>query len=379
MSKLISVIEEGNHIECIESICQVFKYLKNYQLNLFLPRALLKQLQKEYGNYKFYDLDNSLVRNNLGKLLKPSSLVFIETLQKNLSFYSQLKLVVPVLLRIHNVNAWLCRKKLYYANIIYLLKVIFRDNILNQEAKYRDIILKKINYVNFCDGTIRDYVVVNKMINSNKILYFPAGIFYNTGKKFPKNVLPRIVIPGTVEKKRRDYQLIIRALQKAVRLNNQLKLEIILLGKANSAEAVKIINNLKNISGNIKIIFYKNDVPQSEFKKIMTAADLMLAPIILKTAYSCYSEYYSLSKSSGQYNDAVRYGLTGVFPAAYRTDAKLNGLYEKYKNLADLVRIILKYSDSKYCFRKKENNRKLLLSYNRQVIRKITKEFRKVI
>ena len=137
-----------------------------------------------------------------------------------------------------------------------------------------------------------------------------------------------IVIPGTVDNKKRDYESIIKILSHV-----NLDFRVILLGKMNEPGIrSKIIHNKK-------FKWFDNFVSQEDFDRYLKNCDLILAPTFQKYTWGTSAmEIYGETKASGAEFDCLKYKKRLLINDFYKINSllKTNNIVYYFFNLEDL-------------------------------------------
>jgi hypothetical protein len=99
----------------------------------------------------------------------------------------------------------------------------------------------------------------------------------------------KVVIPGAVSQKRRDYQRILKKIQ-----NFETPMEIVFLGKAAGNELLQLQNLEKTLPKKIRIKYFEEKVLQSIFDEEMKTASLLWCPIVTTIQFFSQTECFRL-------------------------------------------------------------------------------------
>lgn len=164
--------------------------------------------------------------------------------------------------------------------------------------------------------TTKQYIE-NNFSPSGQVSCIPGSFFTGITKPFPNDINSLVmVVPGSVDTKRRNYTSLF-ALAEQWQSQNR-KLEVILLGGARDAAARSILQQLDKLSTPaLKFTIYSQaHISQEEYDRQLTRCDFVFAPLQEKFAEdSALPEQYGLTKSSGCFFDAVRFGKPLLLPA----------------------------------------------------------------
>ena len=194
---------------------------------------------------------------------------------------------------------------------------------------------------------------LRKKLGSGKKIYSIPGNYFD-----PANIIPiqleadnpvKIVIPGSVDERRRDYS-IVKELLEATSLQN-IAIEICLLGSFRSgySESTRqfCTNYLRN-NNNLKI-FEEEIVDQPEFEKRIQESHFIWMPVQYKLSVSDgIIEEYGKSICSGNIGDVIKHAKPFFVPRQMPLDAALLDSAIRYDTLADILSVIRKLSPSVY-------------------------------
>lgn len=158
---------------------------------------------------------------------------------------------------------------------------------------------------------------------------------------FQRDGVVRIVIPGIVSDKSRDYELVYHSFKKVVpRLAS--KIELILLGNSNNLYAEKWINSLKSLQNpNFKLTYFTSFIPQEVFDQNISNADFLLLPIKDHMRYLFFKERNGYTCVSGNINDHIRYAKPAILPEFYPLDFEEGRWIKRYRDSEDMSELIL--------------------------------------
>jgi hypothetical protein len=141
----------------------------------------------------------------------------------------------------------------------------------------------------------------------------------------------RIVIPGTVENKTRNYTDIIDFLKFNEISTNQY--EIILLGMV---KEISILEKIKKYSGEVKITYNLSGFDQVEYETHLKEAHLAVLPLNKYMPQSTTYEIQGKTCLSGSINDVCRFGLPFFYNDSADIPQALKIVSESYKNGSEL-------------------------------------------
>jgi len=266
-------------------------------------------------------------------------LLFVNTIQetcKDLPHYFRFNPSCKMILTIHNVNAFLNKK------ITINIKKPFRtlDTILSSIIIQR-IVLPKFNGI-VVYPPIKDYIIVNKMY-SKEIFTMPFTFYDETKSREIDRQDKKIkfVVIGTIEKQRRDYDLVLDTFENLFnKFPNDISL--CLLGGPIGSYGQQIIRRCKKIKEKgYDIQFFEEFVPEETFSKILMESTVVFSPTKLETrGLGVIKEIYGVSKASGALCEAIQYGKPSVVPSELNIMKELKSSTLKYDSQEKLEDII---------------------------------------
>jgi|GEM_PF-1975165 len=192
---------------------------------------------------------------------------------------------------------------------------------------------------------ITQYFVLNNFLKhslsfKNKTLKLEAfyPIFFPEYKSVAlsnEKISPWICIPGELNYKRRNYDLVLDAL---INLDPKIKLKIIILGKMNQnrPETASFVKKVKLYSLENKLITFTNFIENNEFHAYLKTSDYILAPVTLN------EKKYISSKITGAYNLAFAHKKTLICPQELQVIPDLNANAYFYQDVASLANLFTK-------------------------------------
>jgi len=191
-------------------------------------------------------------------------------------------------------------------------KTILTIHEANTELLFHKPILKKFDAISVSLPEIKDYIVNNNLYKG-KIFTFP---FMVHEKKYPDENGMKVV-PGKIEKFRRDYDKI---------LDHILKSEHwCLLGEPIGAYGDKIM--LRCIELNDKgynIKYYSKHVPTKEYEDTLKECKAIVSPLNKTTLgfNKLKKEYYGKTKACGAMFESIKYGKKFISNLNIQVDYK---------------------------------------------------------
>lgn len=193
---------------------------------------------------------------------------------------------------------------------------------------------------------------------NKKVFDFPFKLMEDSYRPNLDYEFPRFVIPGKIEKERRDYFSILNFFSNPSRRNYQWKL--ILCGRPIGSYGEKVLkesDRINDLMGEKRIEYFKEYVSKCDFDAAMTTATHILAPV--------KKGGYKFGKDSGALYDVFKYNKIGIFDDSYFYD---NSLIEKnvlitFKNRQELHSIFDSIIGGSFSYEKIQNEFESVSSY----------------
>ena len=205
-------------------------------------------------------------------------------------------------------------------------------------ARYlgKKMLVKRIGEFNVIAETMTDYF--KKRLPKEKIIHcLPGAIFEHDAARLFLSGAIRIIIPGTIDNSRRNYEQVFELLRLADTAN--LPVEIVLLGAAFEKYGEEIINRARNWpDGCTAIKSYDSIVAQAEFDKQMRAAHVVLIPSVVESI-SPYGvkEIYGATKSSGSIGDVIRHARPFIIPKRLALPEAMEAGCFRYEQITAII------------------------------------------
>ncbi|MDP4264238.1 MAG: glycosyltransferase [Bacteroidota bacterium] len=231
-------------------------------------------------------------------------LFYINTISDNHLLYALVLKLLPlkrIVLTVHDINCLFESRPSWN----------FRQAVIHRGKKW---LTSRVNEFNVVAGTMTSYLQTKT--GQKKTHNIPGAIFENRYSPQTINDFLRIVVPGSLDKRRRDYDQVFDLAATADK--EKLRVQLILLGGCTDDYGRGIINRAGQFqSGYCKIIFYNViTVNQDEFDRQMDAAHFVFIPSVIQTAIcGNIPEIYGITKSSGNIFDVIKHAKPFIVPA----------------------------------------------------------------
>ena len=181
-------------------------------------------------------------------------------------------------------------------------------------------------------------IEIEKYFPLAKTTFIPSRfyVFPITKNKISKN---KIVIPGTVENNRRNYEFAINFISiYLVKEEFKLPVNIVLLGNSDSNDGATIVQRLKKLENEgLHFTYYSAPVTANEYARQMNDAKLIWSPINLLTNGSRgQKEIYGITKSPGLNSDLIQFPKQAFVPADFNIPTYFKQAMKGYVDESDL-------------------------------------------
>jgi hypothetical protein len=337
-------IFEMEHFEGAYPVIQLFDMPAN-QLVIFTDAHTYERFadlfKQDVDRFQWEILDNTGSKwrffRQLYKAAKKHQLDFfyLNTISNNHVFYAWvigLLRIARVVITVHDINC------LFKSRWSLQLRPLIHH--IGKKA-----LIKRVQEFNVVSDTMVDYLRETTQ-GQKQVHNIPGAVFESEQYALTIGDYIHLVVPGSLDKKRRDYQQVFELLQAAEA--NQLPLHITLLGGYTDDYGKAIIQQaaaLKTVY--CKITVYDTRlVHQDEFDKQLNNAHFIFIPSVIDTAI-CFDipETYGLSKSSGNMFDVIKHARPFMAPQQLRVSATLESScfrYTSINHLADFLHGLFK-------------------------------------
>lgn len=296
-----------------------------------MDRFQWEVLDNTHGKWRFF--------SQLYKAAKKHKLdiFYLNTISNNHLFYAWvigLLRIARVVITVHDIN---CMFKSGWS---------FKARPLIHHIGKKAII-QRVKEFNVVSDTMVDYL--RETTGGQKQVHnIPGAVFESDQASLSINDHIHLVVPGSLDKKRRDYHQVF-ALLKVAEIK-QLPLHITLLGGYIDDHGKAIIEQATALSlQHARVTVYDTRlVHQDEFDKQLNAAHFVFIPSVIDTAI-CFSipEVYGLTKSSGNMFDVIKHARPFITPLPLRIPATLDSSCFRYTSIEHLVAFLQKFMQGK--------------------------------
>jgi len=306
--------------------------------------------------------------------LEENALILFITLAEPLSYFSQLRFKAPSILVVHDYFAFFEGAPYFMiakdtpGNFVKdLLKVgryfVRRELSLTQQAvsnfdRWAVPAESVYQFVKKKNGPLAD-----RLCGSLDFALFEEYIPPDT-----TNHVIKIVVPGIVSDKSRDYFLLLRAFEQ-IKATLATDIQLTLLGTLKGGYGQKIKAGFQQLAGDrLEVITFERYIQQEEFDQTLRNADFLLLPIKQKMKYSIYGELNGYTCVSGNMNDILRFGIPAILPLSYPVDSRLKPLVSAYADEKELVDMLQNWIRHKAYSKKRLEGRSGCMHFSEQAL-----------
>ena len=210
----------------------------------------------------------------------------------------------------------------------------FRPGIIHRGKR---ALIKKVNEFNVVADTMIPYLQTKT--GGKKTHNVPGAVFEGHHSFQMLNGPIRIVVPGSLDKRRRDYEQVFALA--ALSEKENVPLQITLLGGMSDKFGQTVVDRADQ-SKNM-IAYHTYIVDQDEFDKQMDAAHFVFIPSVIDTKIcGDIPETYGITKSSGNLFDVIKHAKPFIIPTGLTVSENLTSSCFKYNNTAEILNFLTK-------------------------------------
>lgn len=349
----VGILEIQRHVPIIYTFAKICK-TPNTNVTIFTTRNLFERLKTYLRKEKNFDIDFNIVlkedQESNYKFLKrvkkicdkEIDLIFVNTIHEtllDLVCYINFNPACKRVLLVHHVNAWLKPNLIF--NFLHPIRTI--DTNLSM-ALIKGFVFPKFDAINVIYRPLKNYIRSDTSY-SGEIFTLPTSIFKNYKGKIRSEDFDKlyIVIPGLIQKHRKDYDPVISAFERLFdRHKERIKLFLLGLpvGKFGSS-IYKIFEKMRNDGCDVET--FDHFVPDDRFDDVLSTSDIILAPIRIETrADGDIKELYGVTVGSGVVYNAIQYAKPIITPSNFKILPELSKSNLSYSDDEELEKIVEK-------------------------------------
>ncbi len=334
----VTIFETG-HIEAVYPVIQLFNCNDN-SITVFCYAgtevALQQLLGAAAGNIKWMvkketQSPRSFIYSMYRYLQKnPADILYLNTVTDNFIFYALLVkwgAAARKIVTLHHLNLYRHTKKMY---------------LLRRWVRHlgKKLLISYAKELNVLSGTLLP--LARKLYPGKLIHNIPGALF--EGEPLPVNFETpvKLVVPGAIETKRRNYLQVIELAELAEK--NGISVHIILCGPVKDAYGAAIIAACKKLQTPIvQFSFFETAVliPQEDFDTAIANSHFIFSPLVSGAVTDDgVHEQYGISIASGNISDAVRHARPLIVPDTLQLDTAMQAAAIRYHAVNDIVLLL---------------------------------------
>jgi hypothetical protein len=335
-------IFETEHFEAAYPVIKLFD--NNNTITIFAYQSAYRQLQyllhSQVDNYSWvikpegtskYSFIYAMFREVKKRKI---TVLYLDTITNNFIVYALMIFLLPnvrVIVTIHNINSFFNYKR--SLSLRRLVRFIGRKILLS--------VVKEFNVISW---TMMSYLE-KRLAAGKKVHCIPGAIFEEGNHTQNQPAVAQhinIVIPGTVDGRRRDYEQSL-ALLSSLELK-KISSTVTLLGKFYDDYGKMIWEKCKAIQHvYAKVQYYGFEtVDQPEFDRVMSEANFIFIPSVINTIIDDgVEEMYGVTISSGNLFDIVKYAKPFIVPQRLHFDSSLQKSCYRYTVIEDIASFMI--------------------------------------
>ncbi len=382
----VAILEFDYHPEVLRNTCMILQD-NRMEVLIFTSKKiwnkvnLYQDIPPEEFHFFLHDPSEGSLKHFLQQhlsALNSCDLILFNTVASNYRIYYTLNIIPPILLRIHNSNAYfLPMYKTYRPRLtpFFLWKDFshfVRKSLLKLDWYHRTKFLERVNYFIFPSEITEAYAIEKLRIPRNTTYTLPFSFMHppaSVSKTIDNNCITIAVI-GIVDQRKRDYMLLYKAIKRLIPTlaQREYTIKLVLLGSASSMFGRKLSQLFSGLeSEKFEFVYFKGFVSEALFVKYITESAFFILPLNINTRFTIYNEVYGYTKISGNVNDIIKHQKPALICDQYPLEEGLQLVTDTFRDAEELSSKI----DS-WCSERTFKNldfQKLYEKYNFSVIR----------
>lgn len=345
------IVEMDYHASLLDFLCPLLK--ERFDLTLLCTRKIWDKTSLRESNFDAVCIKEkkesiSQFMRRAQPLVQSADVLYFNTLEKHVVYFSHYDFPVPVIWRIHNANAtfrpWQSLN-LTYANWAKVAWYAFVKAALTRVWQAKARLAKRADLIMMPTVGVMEYSLENGLISKEqKISPFclPFSHLKEVNHEVPD---PRerlvISVTGTVDVARKDYTHLFEAISLLKRRYSG-AIELHFLGAVRGEHGKEVVARFQSLEdANFSFFFGSGFVPQSEVDAVMSKTHFLVAPIKLDSNFKMHKEIYGSTKMSGVEIDLINYQKIAFVPEEYHVADNMRKVLRKYKGANDLYEQML--------------------------------------
>ncbi|WP_127129700.1 hypothetical protein [Pseudoflavitalea rhizosphaerae] len=330
-------IFETTHFEVAYTLIRLFN-LPGNQLTVFCYAPAAEQLKyllkNEQQHFDWVIRPETMSRARFVSIIKEEvnkagiELLLLDSVEDNFVYYARMVRMLPgvrTILTLHDVNNY----------FEYHHNGSLRRFVRNFGKKR---LVRAVDEFTVLSSTMED-ALRSKLPSGKIVRSIPGAIFDESRYRQPGNIddAIHIVVPGTVDEKRRNYDSVFALLESCYQQN--IKVKITLLGGICNPYGLRVLAKAKAYAAlHDNLIWYETEiVEQPEFDRVMQGSHFIFSPTVIDTViFDDVQEQYGLTKSSGNVGDMIRFARPAIIPKHLRLSPEFSACVIRYEHIMEI-------------------------------------------
>lgn len=345
----IALIEKG-HFEVAYTLLTLFDNGQN-RTTVFIDQDSYRQLELMLGSkmseYTWVVQQpgepNRGFITRMFKILQEENfdLYYFDTIEDNFIVYANW---------IQRLNAHKTILTLHDINGFFEYKPAFSIRRLVRHWGKRKLI-RLIPRFNVLSETMKTYL--ESKLPASKKVFNISGSFFDPETYTPLDLSAgeqlKLTIPGSIDRRRRNYDRVFDLLAEAERQNFNIKITLLGIFKKGFSEQILERCREHQKENNNLVIFHTSVVDQPEFDRVINESHFIWMPLQQNTMITDgVSETYGRSTTSGNIADAIRHARPFFVPAHLSLDNDLEKACTRYTDIKELAGALKAMTPERY-------------------------------
>ena len=366
-------IYEAVHLECVIPLAELLKE-SPYSVTFFVHKKMQEDIENSlsrdnYAMYNWVYMEDQSISSlyksfNHHINLQQYDLLWLNTNDSRHIVFALLKLAhkkMKLLINVHEINNFF--RPHVSLNIRHLVRSVSKKIL----SRYADA------YILNADK-MKENIEIHKL--TLKPCYVVTPVYYKAeDNKLPPGNKFTVVIPGSVDERRRNYRSALRAWKMFIEEKDPAINATLILAGPLTRHGEVIAATCANDAGlQDTVRLFDDEIPEQIFQRILADAAVLLSPQNIKTSTSDnIEEEYGVTKTSGNTCDAIRHAKPYIIPRRLAIPGDIETSAIRYSEDSELAGIFKTLSTDKSAlgrFREKatENSQKFSYESMRQKI-----------
>lgn len=330
----VILIERYNHSEVLLGFIRILLHLR-FKVSVIAAKRIHQMLDETDISRCYSEIvaEEAEELNAYTSYFNTADFIIFTTIESEFAPFTMPNVGIPKFAVLHSADFYF-RKELFGG--ICSVKGFLKRLELLVKGQY----LQRHRWMSQMDGFIFGHDIVTAHVKKKypewqhkKMITFPFSIYLDKHSvKLPSNVV-KIVIPGTINPRSRNYAHVYKALTKLKNESEIPIVEIVFLGKPSGMAGRKWAKRLCKLSNDkffVKI--FSEEISFIDYEGHLASADFLILPLKRKYCYFSSFEYLNETFISGTIYDMVKVAKPALMPACFPLPHSIEALTERYND-----------------------------------------------